>query len=46
MNQVPRGEKITSGYVMELKPREEKEPIASFLKMRLLELNPDYALAP
>ncbi len=43
MSQVPRREKITSDYVMELKSKEEKEPIASFLKMKLLELKPGYA---
>ena len=43
MSQAPRREKIASNYVTELKSKEEKEPIASFLKMRLLELNPGYA---
>jgi len=32
-----------SDNVMELRERGEKEPIASFLKMRLLELTPGYA---
>lgn len=35
--------KNASNTVAELKAREEKEPIASFLKMRLLELTPGYA---
>jgi acyl-CoA thioesterase len=33
----------TSDIVSELKARTEGEPIASFLKMRLLELSPGYA---
>ena len=32
-----------SDNVAELKAREKREPIASFLKMRLLELSPGYA---
>ena len=43
MNQMPRREGTSPDYVMELKSKEKKEPIASFLKMRLLELNPGYA---
>lgn len=42
MSQIPR-EKVTSDYVAELKSKEEKEPIADFLKMRLLEISPGYA---
>ena len=36
-------EKKISDNVAELKTKEEGEPIASFLKMRLLELSPGYA---
>jgi len=36
-------EKRASDNVVELKAREKREPIASFLKMRLLELSPGYA---
>ena len=36
-------EKGTSDSVTELKAREKREPIASFLKMRLLELTPGYS---
>ncbi len=36
-------EKGTSDSVTELKAREKTEPIASFLKMRLLELTPGYS---
>ena len=43
MSEVPRRENFTSDYVMELKSKEEKEPIANFLKMKLLELSPGYA---
>ena len=32
-----------SGTIAELKAKEKEEPIASFLKMRLLELTPGYA---
>ncbi|MBA7688323.1 hypothetical protein ES703_96802 [subsurface metagenome] len=35
--------KDVSDNLTELRAREEKEPIASFLKMRLLELSPGYA---
>ena len=35
--------KDISDNLAELKAREEKEPIAAFLKMRLLELSPGYA---
>lgn len=43
MTQIPRKEKNASDYVKELKSKETGEPIASFLKMKLLELNPGYA---
>jgi acyl-CoA thioesterase len=43
MSQVPEREKAASDYVAELKSKGEKEPIASFLNMRLLELSPGYA---
>ena len=36
-------EKKASDNVVELKAKEKREPIASFLKMRLLELSPGYA---
>jgi acyl-CoA thioesterase len=36
-------DKRSSDNVAELKAKEETEPIASFLKMRLLELTPGYA---
>ena len=39
-NKVGKG---TADSVMELKAREKTEPIASFLKMKLLELTPGYA---
>ncbi len=35
--------KAASNYVTELKSKEKREPIASFLKMRLLELTPGHA---
>ena len=35
--------KRASDNVVELKAKEKREPIASFLKMRLLELSPGYA---
>ena len=40
---MPRKEGISPDYVTELKSKEKKEPIASFLKMRLLELTPGYS---
>lgn len=43
MSELPRREKVTSDYVTELKSKEEKEPIADFLGMRLLEISPGYA---
>ena len=36
-------ESTASDILMELKAKEKSEPIASFLKMRLLELTPGYA---
>ncbi len=43
MAQMSERKKSTSDTVAELRAREEKEPIASFLKMRLLELTPGHA---
>ena len=43
MAQMSGKQKNASDTVAELRAREEKEPIASFLKMRLLELTPGYA---
>jgi hypothetical protein len=43
MSQPPRRERDASRYVAELKSKEAKEPIAAFLKMKLLELSPGYA---
>jgi len=43
VSELPRREKVTSDYVTELKSKEEKEPIADFLGMRLLEISPGYA---
>jgi len=40
---MPGKEKSASDNVADLKAREEREPIASFLKMRLVELTPGYA---
>ena len=40
MNQKPQN---SADYVMELKSKEKKEPIASFLKMKLVELGPGYS---
>ena len=38
-----RSEKDTSDVVAELKTNEQREPIASFLKMKLVELTPGYS---
>ncbi len=43
MAQMSGGKKNASDTVAELRARGENEPIASFLKMRLLELAPGYA---
>jgi acyl-CoA thioesterase len=43
MAQTSREEEGARDYVQELKSKEENEPVASFLNMRLLELNPGYA---
>ena len=43
MDNMPRGEREAPNNVADLRDREEREPIASFLKMRLLELSPGYA---
>ncbi len=38
-----KNENSTSDHVKELKAKEQDEPIARFLKMRLVELSPGYA---
>jgi len=43
MDKVSRGEKSASDNVAELRLGEKKEPIARFLRMKLVELNPGYA---
>ena len=43
MDKMSESEKKISDNVAELKAKEEREPIASFLKMSLLELTPGYA---
>ena len=43
MDKVSGKEEKVSNNVAALKAKEKKEPIASFLKMRLLELSPGYA---
>ncbi len=43
MNQVSKKGKKASDTVAELKAKEKTEPIASFLKMRILEFTPGYA---
>ncbi len=43
MAQMSESKKSASDTIAELRAREEKESIASFLKMRLLELTPGYA---
>ncbi len=43
MDKMSEKAKVTIDNVAKLKDREEQEPIASFLKMRLLELTPGYA---
>jgi acyl-CoA thioesterase len=43
MSQTPRKEGIPSDYVAELKSKNKSEPIASFLKMRLVELSPGHS---
>jgi len=43
MDKVSGKEEKVSNNVAALKDKEKKEPIASFLKMRLLELSPGYA---
>ena len=40
---MPGKKSSASDYVEELRAREKTEPIASFLKMRLVELSPGYA---
>jgi acyl-CoA thioesterase len=43
MNKISGKQSNTSDNVTNLKTREKREPIASFLKMRLLKLTPGYA---
>jgi len=43
MNKIPKQESKASDNLVQLKAKGKKEPIASFLKMRLLELSPGYA---
>ena len=43
MNKMPGKESEASDIIAELRAREKTEPIASFLKMRLMELSPGYA---
>ena len=43
MNKMPGKESEASDTVAELMAKEKTEPIASFLKMKLLELSPGYA---
>ena len=43
MDNMSGKKRISSDSVAELRAKEKKEPIASFLKMRLLELTPGYA---
>ena len=43
MDKVSGREKKTSDNIAELKSKGEREPIASFLKIKLLELTPGYA---
>ena len=43
MDKTPEKERETSDTLAELNAKEKTEPIASFLKMRLLELSPGYA---
>ena len=43
MDKMPKEEKRSSDSVAELIDKGEGEPIASFLKMRMLELTPGYA---
>ena len=43
MDKIPEQDSEIAANLTELRDRERKEPIASFLKMRLLELSPGYA---
>ena len=43
MDKMSEQERKTSDRLADLRAREKNEPIASFLKMRLLELSPGYA---
>ncbi len=43
MNKAPEQESKSADNLLQLRAKAEAEPIASFLKMRLLELSPGYA---
>lgn len=43
MNKTPEQESKSADNLLQLRAQAEAEPIASFLKMRLLELSPGYA---
>jgi len=43
MDKVPEQDGKVTNNLTELKAREKEEPVASFLKMKLLELSPGYA---
>ena len=43
MNKTPEQESKVADNLLQLRAKAEAEPIASFLKMRLLELSPGYA---
>lgn len=43
MNKTPEQESKSADNLLQLRAKAEAEPIASFLKMRLLELSPGYA---
>ena len=43
MDRMPSQQKKSPDFVAELRAKEEREPIAAFLHMKLLELTPGYA---
>ena len=43
MDKVPEQDSQATNNLAELKAREKEEPVASFLRMKLLELSPGYA---
>ena len=43
MDKVPEQDSKVTNNLAELKAREKEEPVASFLRMKLLELSPGYA---